>query len=330
METKTIKALSIQKKNLIENYINSGVYSDIDTLKVYSTVITNVLMETANFSTMSIMRKDIFKAALNPRIKDLTYDYLIPKLTELVLWVHAQVGWKVEAKIINATIDDFCFTLQKYHTTLTLEEIKIAFYNGYNKVYGDWITLSNATYNNWLREYTFSDDRANAIIGIAEAKKFIVSPPVKKVTPEEENEMLKIGAISKWNEAKAGKEVSDVGNVTYDFLNGLKLIQFSPTRKNEMMEMIKQELIDELKSQLLVVTEETKIHHNVIKAQIEELRKGKPSPTEKKPNAMAPHPKVIINTKKLALQIYFHETLQSGTDFIQLLDTAYNEWKNKM
>ncbi len=328
--TKEFQSLSETDKKTINSIAVNGANSN-EELVIYNSAMTSVLMATKEFSGSTIAVKEIFKAKLNPMIKDIPYNELVDKCTQLILWVHAQLNLdmsdeKERGKMLGFTIDSFCSTLQKYNTTLTIPELQIAFDFGYQKKYGDYFGLSNATYFNWIREFTFCDDRTKATKLIVEAKENIINPPPEKLTPEEANEKLRIGSINAWKDAQAGKEVLDIGNATYNFLDLLKLIPFDVKTKNQMMDKAKQQLIDEQKDKLLVVNEETKIYHASIKELIEQYRKGIPAPTEKNPDAVKPHHMVVAYTKRLALKTFFNELIQTKVDFIDLLDNAFNQF----
>ena len=324
--TKTYLSLPANQKTTIESCVKHGAKTT-EEFQIYSNTITAVLMETREFSMLNIPKKEIFKALLKTRIKDIAYTDLLVKMNDLITWVHLQMSFKMDAKIHNATIDDFVKILKMYNTTLTVEEIQIAFDKGYRKEFGDWINLSNATYHTWIREYTFCEDRVKAVKAIADAKQFIVLPPVKELTPEEKTEILRMGAITKWNDFKSGKDIFDLGSVTYDFLHGLKLIAFDKERKLQMVEKAKLELIDEQKGKLQRMDADSVIQHKNIKGLIEDYRKGFPAPTEKNPDAVRQHPLVITHTKKIALQTYFKELINAKTDFVEILANAFETKK---
>ena len=262
----------------------------------------------------------------------------------LIIETYAKCGQKIapentdqELDLHNSTVIAFCKDLVKYNGTLTMEEIKYCFNTGYKRenVYGEYFGLNNRTYFQWINGYTFCEDRTKAVKAISDVVKGIENPPAPPKTEEQIAEINKKGAIYAWNEIRTGQEFLDMGNVVYNYLDGLKMIPFSGDRKKEIMEETKTELVEEKKEELnkVAISESgkpqyDKIFAKNIKSDIEALRFGEPIPYEKDNNGnpkFKVHPLVISRTKRNALRIYMQELLEIGEDFETLLENRLSE-----
>lgn len=305
-------------------------------------------MATKQFSQLSTIQKDIFNYVSGKRIKELDFSEVVKQMSLLIIEVHAKCGQKItpnntieEQDLHNSTVISFCEDLIKYNGTLTLDEIRYCFNEGYKREfingayfykYGEYFGLNNKTYFQWINGYTFCEDRVKALKAITEAVKFIENPPVPPPTPEEIAEISRKVAITAWKDSKAGKEILDIGNAIYNYIDGLKMIPFSKERKNEILKQSQDELIGEKKDELNKVTigdegkpQYDKINAKSIKGLIDDLRLGEPYQTENGETKYKPHPLVISRTKRNALNIYFEELAEMGADFEFLLNKKLSE-----
>ncbi len=177
------------------------------------------------------------------KIKNLEENDFKSKMIKLIGQTYLNCGFKLDEPQLFQTIDELCIDLQKYNSTLSFEEIELAFKNGYKKMYGDFFGLSNATYFWWVNAYSFAETRLKVKKTIQMAKEN-ENQPSKKLSQEETNKILKGATIKSFEDFKNGAPIFDAGNVKYNFLDSLGLINFTIEQKNDFMVLAKANLYD--------------------------------------------------------------------------------------
>ena len=185
------------------------------------------------FNKLTISEKEIALADCGIKIKDIGDDELCSFVLKLVGQTHLNCGQTLDTFRLQETVDELYKDLKKYYSTLSMEEIKLAFTNGYKKEYGEYYGLNNATYFGWVGAYTNNEKRLKVKKIIAEAKIATKVEPVKSA--EEIAYILKAACIKAFDEYRLGKYVVDAGNVKYNFLVSLGIINFSTERKAEIL-----------------------------------------------------------------------------------------------
>ena len=178
------------------------------------------------------------------KIKDLDENNLKSKMIQLIGQTYLNCGFKLDETQLIQTIDEFCDDLKKYHSQLSFEEIELAFKNGYKKIYGDFFGLSNATYFGWVSAYTFAESRLKVKKTILEAKEN-ENKPSKILSKEEIYKIMKVSIVKSFEDFKRGATIFDAGNVKYNYLVDLGLIDFTKERKNDIMKMAEHRLRQE-------------------------------------------------------------------------------------
>jgi hypothetical protein len=263
-----------------------------------------VLLETPNYKALTIAEKEILTACLEPNIKSFSDNDFRNNMLALIGKTHLNLGWPLDKNQLELTIDELCSDLKKYNSTLSFQEINIAFKNGYKKQYGEFYGLNNATYFAWVNAYAYSVNRSNAKKAIqAAAEKEKVKPVI---SPEEKEYIIEAGALSCFEHYRKTQIIYDLGNVTYDYLNSKELIPFTDEVKKEIYQSCKARLIDEQKSKL---TDPANIgKHQGIKSAIKEIEENKYLPA-------------IAESKRVALKMYFDQLIQME---IELKDELNN------
>lgn len=243
-------------------------------------------------------------------------------MSNLIIAIHSFCSQEIDEENHVASLTSLCKDMQRYFGTLTFEEVEICFnigYKGEDGGYGKYFGLCNKSYFFWLTQYTFSENRTKAVKAISESKNFLINPPPPKPTEEQIFEINKNGAIQAFEHVKQGKEFIDMNNVVYDFLDGLKMIDFTKEEKKEMLEKVRRELISEQNKQLMTPD---MIHAKSIKALIETYQKGEliPNQTNEDGSPKYKHSTVVVNnTKRYALNEYFKRLIAKGIDFESLI-----------
>lgn len=211
------------------------------------------------------------------------------KMLGLIGKTHLNAGNKFDKDQVNLTINDLCIEFIKYYGFLSFSEIEIAFKNGLKKEYGEYYGLCNVTYFDWVKGYYQCGIRMKALNAIEDAK---LELKPKETYSEQEKELIIInGAKQKFNEFKSGIEISDCGNVSYNYLVRRGLINFTVERKNQ----IKETTIIEMKSRITFDKSRTeKVGDAINKALTKDA--------------------IICNSKKNALKEFFRDLIEMGKE----------------
>lgn len=242
--------------------------------------------------TLTTAEKEIAKACQEPKIKDLPIPIVGAFMNSLIGRTYLNTGGDLDKNrdMVDATIDELVMDLQKYNGTLSLQEIEIAFKNGWKKEYGDFFGLNNATYFGWVNAYTWNEKRLRAKKAVENAKlSGKVQPP--KISEAEADEILKNGALKNFRDFKATGQLMDAGNVTYNYLERKGIINFSKERKEE----IKSKTIEQMKAEAISQKNRTETIEKVIeKALVPDIIKA--------------------NSKRNALKLFFTELIEMDAD----------------
>lgn len=179
----------------------------------------------------------LIKQALeSSRIMDEPPDMAKKFLVGVITRVYIMVGQTASKEILDFMASELCKDLFCRFKGLTLKEVELALTNGAKGLYGEYYGINIKSFNFFLNEYTFSEERGKAL----EAKMSRVAPEkqisVKGSITEEENERTAyMNALDLFEEYKRTKKCPDHGNVVYNYLDRLGLINFDTKAKWEMM-----------------------------------------------------------------------------------------------
>ena len=179
----------------------------------------------------------IKKALQSPRIMDEKPNIVYNFLNALVTKVYAIAGQAItELEILDFIVSELQKDVLTRFKGLTLQEIEIALTNGVKGDYGEYYGLNIKSFNKFLNEYTFSEERGKAL----EARMTRVAPekqlPAKgTITREEIQRTAYNNALDIFEVYKQTKECPDHGNIVYNYLDKLGLIKFDAKEKWEMM-----------------------------------------------------------------------------------------------
>lgn len=165
---------------------------------------------------------------------------------------------------INEVIRDIRQICKSF--ALRRDEISIAFSRGVRKEYGDFVGLPIVRFFEFLKSYCANNDRMRAL---AERHK---QEPKTEPTEQEKFDIEKRLALKAFNDLKDGKDISLIARSVYDFLDRLKLIEFSAGEKKAFFEQAR---IDVIADQQIRLSGTTRTEAaNKIKQTIEGLQTG--------------------------------------------------------
>lgn len=176
--------------------------------------------------------------------------------------------------------------LQNNFFTLYENELKEAIKNGTRKVYGDFAGISNATIFQWIAKYYNSVERQAAL---KKQNDFLLPPP-KELTPAEKQQLIHEGAMHKWERFKKSGRIIDPGNVTYNYLVGLGIINYTIDEKREIQKAVREKMANDERIKLENNT--SLILRDQIRAEIDSIEKGT-------------SPQIVLQCQKEALLRFF-------------------------
>ena len=190
---------------------------------------------------MTASEREIALASFQVKIAVLDRLDLKMELLKLVGQTHLDCGFKVDKETLAQTIDTLVDDLQKYNSSLSFQEIELAFKNGWKKEYGDFFGLNNATYFGWVNAYTFGEKRLRVKKTLLEAKENANKEPAKK-TEAEIDEIMLDACLRSFDDFRRKVPVVDAGNVKYNYLVKCGLINFTKERKQEIRNKVESRL----------------------------------------------------------------------------------------
>lgn len=198
---------------------------------------------------------------------------------------------------------ELCKDLFVSHGILTLSELKIAFNLGYKGEFGPYFGLNVRTYFTWVNAYRYSKHRANTVIALHKSGDDInrKEPP----TLEEQAKLSKENAINSFEYFKTAGVLMDIGNVTYRYLERLKIIAFTPEKKKEIAKAVKIKLADEQK------IEKTKVKTSWQRDAIDEAIKKIQDGTT---------PTFVAECRREALRVFYKELIDMDVELKSLID----------
>lgn len=183
---------------------------------------------------MTSSEKEIAIASSQVKVSHLDKNELKESLLKLVGKTHLDCGFKVDKETLSLTIDTLRDDLQKYNPTLSFQEIEIAFKNGWKKEYGDFFGLNNSTYFQWVNAYAWGEKRLRVKKTLLEAKENQNKEAVK-LSKTEQDKILKEACLKSFEDFKNEAILFDAGNVKYNYLVKIGVLNVSLERKKEFM-----------------------------------------------------------------------------------------------
>lgn len=161
-------------------------------------------------------------------------------LAVMVQTVFAAAGQVPDKSDVVLIIREISRDLRNRFKNLTLAEVKTAMDNGVRGCYGDYYGINVVTINKWLKAYTESDERVEAV----KSRNTPALPP--RTAPAAEGGLNMEAAVSAaFEKYRREGKVNDYGNVIYDYLNKQGFIKFTNRQKERMMREAREELAED-------------------------------------------------------------------------------------
>jgi len=233
-----------------------------------------------NVITMSVARA--FADTNTKEISEADRDYLVNQLTDNVI---------------------------KHYPAIRLNEIPEAVWQGVRGRFGEYYGLSLVTFERFIEQYLLSDKRTGLV-------KALPADDLPKAAPDLQTqfETAKENALRALQRKGDKKDISAMATSVYNFLDQIKLVEFTTREKNDMMADATRELIEELKYKQLLVPY---IERAAIKKDIEAYRNAI---TEHTPVTEEQLTLVKMRAKKLALDAFLNNIILEGEDLGVLID----------
>ena len=238
----------------------------------------------------------LIKQALNSsKIMDESPDMAKKFLIGVITRVYIMAGQAASKEILEFMANELCKDLYCRFKGLTLKEVELALSNGAKGLYGEYYGINIRSFNQFLNDYVFSEERRTALeeenIRV-DTKKQIAVKGTR--TTEEIEQMDYTNALDLFEEYKRTKECPDYGNVVYNYLDRLGLIQFSVEEKWQMMDEARNSRERERKERAVSIV-------NVI----DKMQEGGV---------------LVVYAKRIALKRYFRGLVENGNELKTILD----------
>lgn len=254
-------------------------------------------------SNLTPIEKDVAKALFEQNLKSIPESELYIELVKLIAKTYQFCGQVANEEDIKIAATELVSELLKHQWILTISEIKIAFNLGYKGELGEYFGLNVKTFCVWVNAYRYSKHRSNAIIALHKSGVDInrKEPP----TPEEEAVLRKEDAIKSFEYYKTTGTIIDIGNVTYRYLDALKVIAFDVEEKRKIAEAVKDRMI---KEQELEKTEAKYTwQRDAISMAIEKIKDGTT-------------PTLVAECRREALKVYFNQLISMDITMTDILE----------
>lgn len=198
-------------------------------------------------------------------------------------------------RMVNETTND----ILNYAPQLRLPEIETAFRKGTRGMYGEYHGGSIATFNKFILGYLSSGEREQII------KKQKMTEKEEKPTQEQWDEKCTLRLKEAFEAVKKGEFWDDPGNYLYNWLDGKRLISLSISRKKQFMIEAKERLVSDLNNNKAKETNPYKL--GVISVYLKQIQGGNHKD------------RVIVMAKKIALNSFIKESIESGKTYKDIL-----------
>lgn len=254
-------------------------------------------------TNLTPIEKDVAKALFEENLKSWNTTKLYAELVILIGKTFQLCGQVLNKEDTKLTATELVNDFVKHHGNLTLSEIKIAFNLGYKGELGEYFGLNAKTFCVWVNAYRYSKHRSNAIIALHKSGEDInrKEPP----TPEEEAVLRKEGAINSFEYYKTTGTIIDIGNVTYRYLDALKVIAFDVEEKRKIAEAVKDRMTKE--QEIEKTKAKTGWQRDAISKAIEKINAGTT-------------PTFVAECRREALKVYFNQLIAMDITMADILE----------
>jgi hypothetical protein len=202
--------------------------------------MSNIQLHT---NTIPAKAAEIFHVLDGKLVRDLSDKELFDVMIALVTEAYTVSGHNLpEGQELTYFVTSVQRDIQAICKTFPVRvtELPIAFNRGVRKEYFDYIGLPVIRFGEFLNKYLSHPDRNEAL-----ANRHAKIEPRKEPTEEEKFQTAKELSLKAYSDTKEGKDITLYGRVVYDFLDGLKLIEFLTEEKKAFYAEAKRQIIKE-------------------------------------------------------------------------------------
>lgn len=236
------------------------------------------------------------------KIKDLKRSEVKVFLSTLIVKTYQDCGQTAVEKDIELSVNEVLIDVLNYAGGFTIAQITHAFKLGRLGEFGEWYGLNSNTFQKWIRGYMGYSKRFDANKKQEAYLKELNKP--KEPTAEEKKEFIKQVCLKAFEDFKEKGFVIDAGNASFNYLWNNRIISFTSQRTTEFklkaLEVVKLEKVAKMDNPEL---------RKEIKKSLAEIEKK-----------MLEHNEVLIEAKKIALNTFFKELMETETELKDLLN----------
>lgn len=232
----------------------------------------------------------------------------------------ADTGYKINGtkdEITQQTdymINEVRKDITKLYPAIRLGEIQVAFKRGVRKEYGEYMGLSVVSFLGFIAGYIKDETRKQALI----EKNKLKEEPAYIPTFDQVYDIAKSNALNALKDVENGKDITFSGNVVYDFLEGIGLIDLD---REAIIEIRKEA------RQLIFASFENKVELDRFKridnALIIEALLDPTKPQDKVKHL------IRSRAKCMALKTFLQGVLLEGTDLAEMIESKRSAASNQ-
>lgn len=245
--------------------------------------------------------REIILARNGERIRMMPESSVGRELSILITKTHIACGQPINEGVVSLGMTMLLEDIIKYFGTLTMSEITQAFRLGTMGEFGEWFGLNNKTYLQWCKGYMGWQKRTEA-----NKKQMVYNAELnkpKELTQDEKDKIIADGVLIVFEEFKKTGFIYDAGNVTYNYLDSKGLIPFTVDRKKEIVKLAEAQVRIALTDKMAAAI--SQIERAAFKSEL-----GSISYKDEK---------VRTECKRIGLNIFFKELIETGTELKDLL-----------
>lgn len=254
--------------------------------------------------TLTLAESKFIEVRQGEIIKNVPVKDIKAHLNTLIYKTHLDCNRELDTANVAQTIDDLAKDVKNYAGTLTLAQLDHAFKLGLDNTFGEWYGLSNKTYRQWVRGYLGYSVRIDANKKQSQFLKHSLHKP-KELTDSEKEKIIIDGVFRAFEDFKKKGDCSDLGNVTYSYLDKKGLISFTKDRKWDFYREAKKKKRRELEMKMEISVNRHELES--VSSILEQLDLNKVNDD------------VLTEAKQVALCQYFSDLIETGTELKDLL-----------
>lgn len=150
-------------------------------------------------------------------------------MLQIVARAYFRKNQAIEENVLQLTAQELKLMLVGEFFYLTIEEVEYAFELGVYGKLGEYYGINLVTFKSWLQCYSGSQERLNVIA--QRNRGMLKIAPTATITDKEKECICRNYVIEDFNRYKETNNISNIGGVTYRYLDSKCLIEASVEKK---------------------------------------------------------------------------------------------------